>query len=124
MNMLPAKGALLIFGHRVNNMVLNRCRKPADADILVPGDTICLIGTTSSKVPFDEVDNMLVTAKEVDILLRKEKSFLRYWRRHVFFVLMRECVHWWHPMMILAGVVSVVVLFYWIMPCVMVWKVL
>lgn len=70
-NMLPAKGALLIFGHRVNNMVLNRCRKPADADILVPGDTICLIGTTSSKVPFDEVDNMLVTAKEVDILLRE-----------------------------------------------------
>ena len=33
-NMLPAKGALLIFGHRVNNIVLNRCRKPADADIL------------------------------------------------------------------------------------------
>ena len=41
-NMLPAKGALLIFGHRVNRMVLNRCRKPADADILVPGDTISL----------------------------------------------------------------------------------
>ena len=33
-NMLPSKGALLIFGHRVNNIVLNRCRKPADADIL------------------------------------------------------------------------------------------
>ncbi|MDE7443676.1 MAG: anaerobic glycerol-3-phosphate dehydrogenase subunit A, partial [Muribaculaceae bacterium] len=45
-NMFPAKGALLIFGHRVNNMVINRCRKPADADILVPGDTISLIGTT------------------------------------------------------------------------------
>lgn len=70
-NMLPAKGALLIFGHRVNNMVLNRCRKPADADILVPGDTICLIGTTSSKVPFDEVDHMLVTSKEVDLLIRE-----------------------------------------------------
>lgn len=70
-NMLPAKGALLIFGHRVNNMVLNRCRKPADADILVPGDTICLIGTTSSKVPFEEVDHMLVTSKEVDLLLRE-----------------------------------------------------
>ncbi len=69
--MMPAKGALLIFGHRVNRMVLNRCRKPADADILVPGDTICLIGTTSTKVPFEEVDNMLVTAKEVDILLRE-----------------------------------------------------
>lgn len=50
----------------MNNIVLNRCRKPADADILVPGDTISLIGTTSSKVPFDEVDDMYVTADEVD----------------------------------------------------------
>ena len=70
-NMLPAKGSLLIFGHRVNSVVLNRCRKPADADILVPGDTISLIGTTSSKVPFEECDNMYVTADEVDLLLRE-----------------------------------------------------
>lgn len=70
-NMFPAKGALLIFGHRVNNVVLNRCRKPANADILVPGDTICLIGTTSSRVPFEEVDNMYVTADEVDVLLKE-----------------------------------------------------
>ncbi len=68
-NMFPAKGALLIFGHRVNNVVINRCRKPADADILVPGDTISLIGTTSSRVPYDSVDNMEVTQDEVDILL-------------------------------------------------------
>lgn len=68
-NMFPAKGALLIFGHRVNNMVLNRCRKPANADILVPGDTICVIGTTSSRVPYNEIDNMTVTPEEVDILL-------------------------------------------------------
>lgn len=70
-NMFPAKGALLIFGHRVNNVVINRCRKPADADILVPGDTISLIGTTSSRVPYEEVDNMNVTQQEVDILLRE-----------------------------------------------------
>ncbi len=70
-NMFPAKGALLIFGHRVNNMVINRCRKPADADILVPGDTISLIGTTSSRVPYDEIDNMEVTAEEVDVLMRE-----------------------------------------------------
>ena len=70
-NMFPAKGALLIFGHRVNNIVINRCRKPADADILVPGDTISLIGTTSSRVPYDSVDNMEVTQEEVDILLRE-----------------------------------------------------
>ena len=70
-NMFPAKGALLIFGHRVNNMVINRCRKPADADILVPGDTICLIGTTSSRLPYDQIDDMKVTPEEVDLLLRE-----------------------------------------------------
>lgn len=69
--MFPAKGSLLIFGHRVNKMVLNRCRKPADSDILVPGDTICLIGTTSTHVPYEEIDNMYVTPEEVDILIRE-----------------------------------------------------
>lgn len=68
-NMFPAKGSLLIFGHRINNMVINRCRKPANADILVPGDTICLIGTTSDRVPYDTIDNMEVTPAEVDILM-------------------------------------------------------
>lgn len=70
-NMYPAKGALLIFGHRVNNMVINRCRKPADADILVPGDTICVIGTTSTRIPFEDIDKMDVTPGEVDLLLRE-----------------------------------------------------
>ncbi len=70
-NMFPAKGALLIFGHRVNNMVINRCRKPADADILVPGDTISLIGTTSSRIPYDRIDDVRVTPEEVDVLLRE-----------------------------------------------------
>ena len=63
-----------IWGHdiaRKAGVTVNRCRKPADADILVPGDTISLIGTTSSKVPFDEVDDMYVTADEVDLLLRE-----------------------------------------------------
>ncbi len=70
-NMFPAKGSLLIFGHRVNKMILNRCRKPADADILVPGDTICLIGTTSEHIPYDEIDNMYVSKEDVDILIRE-----------------------------------------------------
>ncbi|ENX6939497.1 FAD-dependent oxidoreductase, partial [Escherichia coli] len=40
--MFPAKGSLLIMDHRINQHVINRCRKPSDADILVPGDTISL----------------------------------------------------------------------------------
>ncbi|MWP87480.1 anaerobic glycerol-3-phosphate dehydrogenase subunit A [Glaesserella parasuis] len=69
--MFPAKGALLVMGHRINKMVINRCRKPADADILVPGDTISVIGTTSSRIPYDQIDNMIVTPEEVDILFRE-----------------------------------------------------
>ena len=68
-NMYPSKGALLVFGHRVNNMVLNRCRVPSDADILVPGNTISLIGTTSERIPFEDIDKNEVTAREVDVLL-------------------------------------------------------
>jgi len=67
--MLPSKGALLVFGHRVAKMVINRCRKPANADILVPGDVVSVIGTTSDKVPFEECDDMKVTRREVEILL-------------------------------------------------------
>ncbi|MFP9228843.1 anaerobic glycerol-3-phosphate dehydrogenase subunit A [Pectobacterium cacticida] len=69
--MFPAKGALLILGHRINNMVINRCRKPADADILVPGDTISLIGTTSTHIDYDQIDAMQVTPAEVETLMRE-----------------------------------------------------
>lgn len=70
-SMFPAKGALLVFGHRVNNTVINRCRKPADADILVPGETITIIGTTSTRIPYEEVDDVRPTPDEVDLLLRE-----------------------------------------------------
>ena len=69
--MFPAKGALLVFAHRVNNVVINRCRKSADGDILVPGDTVTVIGTTSTKIPFEECDNLHVTPEEVSLLLRE-----------------------------------------------------
>ena len=67
--MFPAKGSLLVFGHRVNNMVLSRCRAASDADILVPGSSVTILGTTSLRVPFDEIDNVEPTPEEVDLLL-------------------------------------------------------
>ena len=68
-NMLPSKGSLLVFGHRVSDLVINRCRKPANADILVPDDAVSVLGTTSDKVPFGECDDINVTLPEVDLLL-------------------------------------------------------
>ncbi len=69
--MFPAKGSLLILDYRINNVVLNRCRAPSDADILVPGDTISLIGTTSQEIAYDQIDDLHVTSKEVDILIEE-----------------------------------------------------
>lgn len=71
LTLLPSKGSLLIFGHRVARMTLNRCRKPASADILVPGDVVSVLGTTSKRVSIDECDNIRVTPGEVDELLRE-----------------------------------------------------
>ena len=54
-NMFPAKG----------------CRKPANADILVPDDAVCVIGTTSDRVPFDTIDDLKITKEEVDLLIKE-----------------------------------------------------
>ncbi len=70
-HMFPAKGTLLIFGHRVNNVVINRCRRPSDADILVPDDTISILGTTSTRIPYTDIDNLEVTREEVDLLMKE-----------------------------------------------------
>ena len=69
--MFPAKGSLLIFAHRVNDVVINRCRKPANADILVPGDTVCIIGTTSDRIPFEACDDLHVEPDEVNLLIEE-----------------------------------------------------
>jgi glycerol-3-phosphate dehydrogenase len=69
--MFPAKGSLLILDYRINNLVINRCRKPSDADILVPGDTISLIGTTSERIDYDKIDDLHVTSREIDVLLEE-----------------------------------------------------
>ena len=70
-NMFPAKGSLLIFGRRVNNMVINRCRKPANGDILVPDKIVSMLGTTSDRVPIEQIDDIKVTPEEVETLLKE-----------------------------------------------------
>ena len=61
------RGALLIFNHCLVNRVVNRCRKPGDADILVPCGPVCILGTSSVTVPGPE--DLTVTPEEVQKLL-------------------------------------------------------
>ncbi len=45
--MIYSKGSLLVTQNRVCTRIINRLRKPSNADILVPGGTVSILGTTS-----------------------------------------------------------------------------
>ena len=65
--MLYSKGTLLVTGHRISNRVINRLRSPGDGDILVPGGTVSLLGTTSVRV--DSLEDLRPTVEEVDLIV-------------------------------------------------------
>ena len=62
--LLYAKGTLVISNSRMAQRVINRLRLPGDGDILVPGGTVSMLGTTSDKVT--ELENLRPTVDEVD----------------------------------------------------------
>lgn len=68
-NLLYSKGTLIISNTRITNAVVNRLRPPGDGDILVPGGTVSLLGTTSDSI--DNLDNIRPTANEVDRILKQ-----------------------------------------------------
>ena len=43
---VPGKGTMIAMNHRMINTVVNRCKLPADGDIIVPIRTVAVIGTT------------------------------------------------------------------------------
>lgn len=74
--MYPVKGSLLVLDYRLNQMVLNRCHPPADGDILVPGDTVSIIGTTSTPIQHHMMNHLSVTHDEVDQLLQEGEKII------------------------------------------------
>jgi glycerol-3-phosphate dehydrogenase len=66
-NVLPGKGIMIAMNHRLVNTVVNRCKLPADGDILVPIRTVSVIGTTDTKVA--DPDDLEVTQSEIDEML-------------------------------------------------------
>ncbi len=50
-HLLYSKGTLIITNTRITGQVINRLRPPGDGDILVPGGTVSVLGTTSDTVP-------------------------------------------------------------------------
>ena len=74
--MFPAKGTMLIYAKRFNNMVLNRCRKPSNGDILVPDGSVSVMGTTSDRIAMDTIDDLRVTDAEVRLLMSEGEKLV------------------------------------------------
>ncbi|HET8999018.1 MAG TPA: anaerobic glycerol-3-phosphate dehydrogenase subunit GlpA [bacterium] len=73
-NVIPAKGVMVAMNHRLVNTVLNRCKLPADGDILVPIRTVCVIGTTDHKVP--DPERYGIEPWEVTLLLEEGEKLV------------------------------------------------
>ena len=68
-DMVYSKGTLLITRNRLNQRVINRLRTAADADILVPGGTVSIIGTTS--IETEDLTDIRPTTQEVDYIIQE-----------------------------------------------------
>lgn len=62
-----SKGSLLVTQSRMAKQVINRLRPATDGDILVPGGTVSILGTTSERV--DDPDNIYPEIHEVDAII-------------------------------------------------------
>ncbi len=62
--LLYSKGTLLVTHDRMTGRVINRLRPPSDGDILVPGGTVSVLGTTSSRS--QALERLHPTVDEVD----------------------------------------------------------
>jgi glycerol-3-phosphate dehydrogenase len=62
-----SKGSLVIMNRRFCDRVINRCRAPADADLIIPNGPTSIIGTTSIAVA--SPDGLTIERRELDALL-------------------------------------------------------
>jgi glycerol-3-phosphate dehydrogenase len=83
----PSKGVMTVMNTRQVDTVVNRCRPKGDADIVVPHETACILGTTDKEVgdPEDypeeewEVDLMIETLSELIPALKDARTLRSFW---------------------------------------------
>jgi len=64
-----SKGTLIVSASRITGAVVNRLRTPSDGDIIVPGGTVSIIGTTSSIIK--DPDSAYPQPSETDLLIEE-----------------------------------------------------
>jgi glycerol-3-phosphate dehydrogenase len=72
--MTYSKGTLLVTHVRLAGRVVNRLRPPGNADIMMPGGTVSIVGTTSTLV--DTLDDIHPTTAEADLIVEEAARML------------------------------------------------
>ena len=83
----PSKGVMTVMNVRQVDTVVNRCQPKGNADIVVPHETACILGTTDEEVddPEDypeeewEVDLMIETLSELVPALKDARTLRSFW---------------------------------------------
>lgn len=73
-DMTYSKGTLLVTHTRLASRVVNRLRRPGNADILMPGGTVSIVGTTSTRV--DALDDIHPTTADADLIVEEAARML------------------------------------------------
>ncbi len=73
-NILYSSGSLLVTQDRLTRRVVNRLRKASDSDILVPGGTVSVLGTTSITV--DHPDHCRPTVAESNAIIDDARAMI------------------------------------------------
>jgi glycerol-3-phosphate dehydrogenase len=71
---VPVKGVMVVLSRRLAHAAINRCHKPGDGDIVVPGLSVAILGTTAVKVPHPEV--LPIEWDEVQLLIDEGAKML------------------------------------------------
>jgi glycerol-3-phosphate dehydrogenase len=72
--MTYSKGTLLVTHTRLASRVVNRLRPPGNADIMMPGGTVSIVGTTSTQV--NALDDIRPTTAEADLIVEEAARML------------------------------------------------
>jgi glycerol-3-phosphate dehydrogenase len=73
-HVLYSMGTLLVTQSRMTQGVINRLRPPSDADILVPGGTVSILGTTSVRV--NDPDRIRPTVDETNRIVEQGSKMI------------------------------------------------
>jgi glycerol-3-phosphate dehydrogenase len=69
----PGWGTMVIMNQRLTSLVVNRCRLPADGDLVVPVGPVSILGTTSRTL---DVDDYEIEAEEVQAIMAEAATMV------------------------------------------------